>query len=188
MPIKPSPEIEALIRAAAAKHGIPFELLYSQVKQESAFSPLAVSHCGARGLMQIMPATWRDITGKDSDSNNDIFDAEKNLDAGAAYARRMYRAAKNMITTLKGVINDCTDEDYRKIGLAAYNGGLGYMIKAVNLCIQDGHPIKWETVAPHLADPREVVRGHNPDEKQMTDYVEKIWTNYKGLTEGSNGC
>lgn len=47
----------ALFRAAEAKYGVPATLLAAVAKQESAFNPRAISHAGAIGLMQIMPAT-----------------------------------------------------------------------------------------------------------------------------------
>ncbi|MBI5634878.1 MAG: transglycosylase SLT domain-containing protein [Nitrospirae bacterium] len=173
---RPSPEIDALIRAAAAKHSVPYELLYAQVKQESAFNPIAVSHCGARGLLQIMPATGtKDLGLKEAD----FFDPEKNLNAGALYLRRQYLGCKRFITALpKNAINECTEDDYWQLALAAYNGGMGYIFKAINILFYDKHPICWENLAPHLSDPREVVRGHDPDEKQMIDYVERIWADY----------
>ncbi len=50
-----------LFRAAAARHGVPADLLAAVAKAESAFRPDAVSHAGARGLMQIMPGTAREL-------------------------------------------------------------------------------------------------------------------------------
>ncbi len=180
MPVKPTPEptveILAFIHAAAAKHSVPYELLYAQVKQESAFNPIAVSHCGARGLLQIMPKTGRQDLGM---KEKDFFDPGINLERGALYLRRQYLGCKRFITALPKNANiACTEDDYWKLALAAYNGGLGYIFKAINILIYDHHPINWENLAPHLSDPREVVNGHDPDEKQMIHYVERIWADY----------
>ncbi|HEU5474215.1 MAG TPA: transglycosylase SLT domain-containing protein [Actinophytocola sp.] len=46
-----------LFTAATAKYGLPQGLLSAVAKQESNYNPNAVSGAGARGLMQIMPAT-----------------------------------------------------------------------------------------------------------------------------------
>lgn len=50
-----------LFRAASAKHGVSSELLVAVAKQESRFNPRAVSHAGAQGIMQLMPATARGL-------------------------------------------------------------------------------------------------------------------------------
>lgn len=166
---------ETEIRAAAEKNQIPFELLYAQVGQESSYYSLATSKCGARGLLQLMPATGAEMGLKE----HEFFDVEKNLEAGAAYLRRQYRAAKNFITSLKNVTNACIEDDYWMFGLASYNGGLGYTLKSINICIQEGLSIRWQNVESFYSDERCQVRGKRPDHKQITDYVRKIWAKYK---------
>lgn len=49
------------INAAAARHGVDPRLLAAVARAESGFNPSAVSPAGARGLMQIMPATAREL-------------------------------------------------------------------------------------------------------------------------------
>jgi membrane-bound lytic murein transglycosylase F len=164
------------IKTAAEKHQIPFELLSAQVQQESSFNPIATSHCGARGLLQLMPATGHELGLKD----DEFFDVEKNLDAGARYLKQQYRSMKNMCETLPRTgVNACTVGDYWMLALACYNGGMGYVIKAINLCLQDGLSVRWETVSMKLSDPFCMVRGRHPDENQIRDYVARIWTKYK---------
>ena len=46
-----------LFQAAESKYGVPATLLAAVAKQESGYNASAVSPAGARGLMQIMPAT-----------------------------------------------------------------------------------------------------------------------------------
>lgn len=48
---------DALIREIAARHDVEYALVKAVIKAESAFDRLAVSPKGARGLMQLMPAT-----------------------------------------------------------------------------------------------------------------------------------
>ncbi|MGH9754665.1 MAG: lytic transglycosylase domain-containing protein [Blastocatellia bacterium] len=73
--------IDEIIVAAASRHGIEPLLLFSVMSQESAFKSQAVSPKGARGLMQLMPATAARFGVKN------IFDPEQNIHAGARYLR-----------------------------------------------------------------------------------------------------
>lgn len=52
---------EDALRAAAARDGVDPYLAASVIRQESAFEPRATSRTDARGLMQVMPATGRDL-------------------------------------------------------------------------------------------------------------------------------
>jgi soluble lytic murein transglycosylase-like protein len=70
---------DALIRQEAARAGIDPALLRAVVRHESAFDPRAVSHKGAMGLAQLMPATARRFGAVDP------FDPAQNLRAGARY-------------------------------------------------------------------------------------------------------
>lgn len=54
---------EIVQRWAAAK-GLPIPLVYGIIRQESAFDAGAISRAGARGLMQLMPATGRELAGR----------------------------------------------------------------------------------------------------------------------------
>jgi soluble lytic murein transglycosylase-like protein len=68
--------------AAAAKTGVPLSLLVATAFVESHMDPSAKSHAGARGLLQLMPATARELR-LDGD------DPATNVLAGARYLRQM---------------------------------------------------------------------------------------------------
>jgi soluble lytic murein transglycosylase-like protein len=52
---------DAIFQREAAKYNkVDWLLLKAQVKQESSFNPRAVSRCGAKGLAQFMPKTWKE--------------------------------------------------------------------------------------------------------------------------------
>lgn len=79
----PDTPFGGLIFAAAARHRINPRLVAAMVHAESAFDPDAVSHKGAAGLLQLMPAT----ASRFGLSASEIFDPERNLEAGVRYIR-----------------------------------------------------------------------------------------------------
>lgn len=61
-------------------------LVNAVIRQESAFDTAAISGAGARGLMQLMPATARYVDGGD---RGRLLDPEENLRIGQAYIARL---------------------------------------------------------------------------------------------------
>jgi len=92
-----------LIQAAAEKYAVDADLIFSVIAAESNFNPRAVSRRGARGLMQLLPATAKRLDVKD------IFDPAQNIDAGTRYLR-------NLMELYRGDL---------VLALAAYNAGPG---------------------------------------------------------------
>lgn len=76
------------VEAAAARFGLPADLLWAVLQAESAGDPRAVSSAGAMGLMQLMPDTWRALRAELS-LGADPFDPRDNVMAGAAYLRQL---------------------------------------------------------------------------------------------------
>lgn len=73
----------AEITASSAKYGVDPALVAAIISVESGFNPDAVSKSGAQGLMQIMPATGRELGLSDST------DPAQNIDAGTKYISQM---------------------------------------------------------------------------------------------------
>ncbi|MDR1922021.1 MAG: lytic transglycosylase domain-containing protein [Candidatus Adiutrix sp.] len=71
------------IMKAAALHNLDPALIAAVIKSESAFDAQAVSWAGAQGLMQLMPATARQVGCKNP------FDPEDNIMGGSRYLRMM---------------------------------------------------------------------------------------------------
>ena len=72
-------EFAPLIDAAANKYSLDPALLHAVIRAESGYNPGAVSHKGAAGLMQLMPATASRYGVRDR------FDPQENIEGGARY-------------------------------------------------------------------------------------------------------
>lgn len=100
-------KILASIERAAAQFGLPAALIKAVVKAESNYQVRALSPAGAQGLMQLMPATAREL------GVTDPFDIDQNIQGGAQYLR-------NMLDRFNGDMN---------LALSAYNSGPGTVAK-----------------------------------------------------------
>jgi soluble lytic murein transglycosylase-like protein len=80
-------DMSAAIYDAARAEGIDPQVGYSLVRVESGFHPRAVSHKGAVGLAQLMPATAFELDP--SLSYAQLFDRDTNLRLGFRYLRLM---------------------------------------------------------------------------------------------------
>jgi soluble lytic murein transglycosylase-like protein len=94
-------QYDGMIRGLAREHGVPPDLIHSIIQAESNYNHRAVSHKGARGLMQLMPATARQYGVKD------VFDPRENIIGGIRYLKDLMK-----------LYNRNT-----KLVLAAYNAG-----------------------------------------------------------------
>jgi soluble lytic murein transglycosylase-like protein len=119
-PLEARPFAE-LIETVALKHGIDPALVHAVVQAESNYRPSAKSQVGARGLMQVMPATARDLG---VNSAKLLFDPQENLEAGVKYLKFLLGRFNGDLTN----------------AIAAYNAGPGAVQK------YDGVPPYPETV------------------------------------------
>jgi soluble lytic murein transglycosylase-like protein len=97
----PPAEIGDYVEQVARRESLAPELLHVVIARESSFQPCAVSHKGAMGMMQLMPATAADLGVANP------FDAEENIDGGARYLSYLLQRFGGDL----------------KLALAAYNAG-----------------------------------------------------------------
>jgi soluble lytic murein transglycosylase-like protein len=94
---------EPLVQQYAQEHGLRADLVRAVIQVESGFNPRARSPKGALGLMQLMPATARELGVQNA------FDPAENIRGGATYLRQLL---------------DRYDGN-EELALAAYNAGSG---------------------------------------------------------------
>lgn len=123
-------EYDDLIARAAGDHSLDPRLVKSVVLIESGFNPAAVSPKGARGLMQLMPATAKRHGVKNS------HDAAENIAGGTKYLSHLldlfdgnlekslaaYNAGEGAVARYGGIPPYDETRDYVRKALTAYYG------------------------------------------------------------------
>ena len=124
-------------------------LVYSFMRQESAFNPKARSFAGAMGLMQLMPGTARLVTNKyaPETAGANPYDPSANISLGQAY----------LATLLDSVDGNLVR------AAAGYNGG-------------PGNVIRWDNTLNASQDPLLYVASIPLNETR--DYVQRVLANY----------
>ncbi|WP_211462949.1 lytic transglycosylase domain-containing protein [Collimonas silvisoli] len=97
-----------MVEDAARQHGLDPNLLHAMIQVESGYNPRALSPKGARGLMQLTPATARRF------GVSNAFNPRENIRAGAEYIQWLLKLFQGDI----------------KLALAGYNAGEQAVIRA----------------------------------------------------------
>lgn len=87
----PLPHKES-VSAYSKNYQIPPEFIYAIIRQESGFRYDVVSAVGARGLMQIMPATATMVAKREKiiySDKGELFSTQKNINLGVAYLQQL---------------------------------------------------------------------------------------------------
>ncbi len=100
-------DLDSIFKEASDKYGISVDLLKAVAKAESNFNPEATSHCGAMGIMQLMPSTAQSLGVKDA------YDPYENIMGGAKLLSQLDKMYDGNV----------------KLMLAGYNAGPGNVEK-----------------------------------------------------------
>ncbi|WBL24442.1 transglycosylase SLT domain-containing protein [Zunongwangia sp. HGR-M22] len=122
-------QYDEIVKTNVARLGWDWRLLSSQIFQESRFKPNENSWAGAGGLMQIMPATAKDL------GISDITNPSENIRGGTKYLEQLKEKFTNVTDSIQKI----------KFTLAAYNCGLGHVRDAQRLAKAfDEDPYQWD--------------------------------------------
>jgi soluble lytic murein transglycosylase-like protein len=100
-------ELDLIVFRAGQRHGVDPRLIHAVIWQESKYKSAALSHAGAQGLMQLMPATAGRFNCYDAN------DPSENVDAGTKYLRWLLKRFNGDVV----------------LALAGYNAGEGNVDK-----------------------------------------------------------
>jgi soluble lytic murein transglycosylase-like protein len=123
-----------LISTICERHGVAPQLVKAVIQVESNYNDRAVSHVGASGLMQLMPATAARY------GVNSIFEPAQNIEGGVRYLKDLlqlfnsdlrltiaaYNAGENRVMRLNDVPAFIETQNYVRKVLALYNGEMKY--------------------------------------------------------------
>ena len=88
------------VEAASEEFDVPQSVIYAVIYCESSFEADAVSSAGAKGLMQMMPATFKELQGylKETHSDDELLDPQISIRYGTYYLSRLYKRFENWET------------------------------------------------------------------------------------------
>lgn len=116
---------EMLARAGTA-HNLDVDLLASVVKAESDGNSRAVSHAGAQGLMQLMPATAAGL------GVNDSFQPDQNVRGGATYLDTLLSRYHDNLAMALAAYNAGPDAVARYHGIPPYAETHAYIARVIH--------------------------------------------------------
>lgn len=97
----------------------------AQIWAEAEDDPKAIGKAGERGLMQIMPGTWKKLEPKLNFEKN-AFNPQRNIYAGVKHLVSLDRELKRRNSKWE----ELNEEEKRKLIAAAYNCGTGGLMKS----------------------------------------------------------
>jgi soluble lytic murein transglycosylase-like protein len=118
----PSDRYDSYFKKYAKRYfgvGFDWKLFKAQGMAESGLSPTAKSWVGARGIMQLMPSTYHDISSHRSEMTS-IDDPQWNIAAGIMHDRDMWALWKDSVP----------DDDRWRFMFGGYNAGEGTIFRA----------------------------------------------------------
>lgn len=103
-------ELHSAISKSSSKHGVDPELIEALIAIESGFNMHAISPKGARGLMQLMPATAKRYGMK---NEQELHVPSKNIDMGVWHLKELLNLHNGQVA----------------LAIASYNAGQGAVTK-----------------------------------------------------------
>jgi hypothetical protein len=156
IPLSGDCDLDWIIFRAGQKEGVDPRFIHAVIKQESKYNPKAVSHVGAEGLMQMMPATAKRFGLKDP------FDATANVEAGTKYLKWLLKRFDGDVSLALAGYNAGEGSVDKYKGVPPYKETQNYVKNIVSNYGKTYHPVlppNDAKLAFHLVTPAVVLSG-----------------------------
>lgn len=121
----PPMSIDQMVTEAARRYALPRSLVRAVARAESSLDPAAISPKGATGVMQLMPATARELGVRNA------FDPAENIDAGARLLRQLLEKYGGRVAEALAAYNAGVGAVARHQGVPPYRETRGYIRRVV---------------------------------------------------------
>lgn len=128
-------DLDWTIYRAGVKAGVDPRFIHAVIKQESRYKNKAVSHAGAQGLMQLMPATAKRF------GNKDPYDSVSNIEAGTKYLKWLLKRFDGNVELALAGYNAGEGAVDKYNGIPPYNETQNYVKKIVANYGKTYHPV-----------------------------------------------
>lgn len=135
IPITGDCDVDCMINRAAVREGLDPRFVHAVVLQESKYDTHALSQAGARGLMQLMPATAERFGCDDAN------DAAANVKAGTKYLAWLLKRFSGDVTLALAGYNAGEGAVDRYKGVPPYSETQNYVKKIVSNYGKAYHPV-----------------------------------------------
>lgn len=149
IPMSGDCDLDWIIYRAGERQGVDPRFIHAVIKQESRYNQRAVSHAGARGLMQMMPATAERFDLKDPE------DAAANVEAGTRYLKWLLKRFNGDVKLALAGYNAGEGAVDKYKGVPPYSETQNYVTKIVSNYGKTYHPVltpEEAKIAFHLAN------------------------------------
>ena len=119
-------DMAEMLGKAGHEHNLDVDLLASLVKAESGGNPRAVSRAGARGLMQLMPSTAKDLGVQDS------FKPDENVRGGSTYLDALLTYYHDNLALALAAYNAGPDAVAKYHGIPPYHETQVYVARVIH--------------------------------------------------------
>ncbi len=117
--------LEQIFQKASNTYGVSKDLLKAMAKAESNFRADATSHCGAMGIMQLMPQTAASL------GVTDAYNPEQNIMGGAQYISRLLEKYNGNLSFAVAAYNAGSGNVDKYGGIPPFNETQNYVVKVL---------------------------------------------------------